>query len=149
VHQHRLALAQLPAAMEGEVRGVVVEDEPGSLLHRERLRQGERHRGIRRRAVCEAARGERHDPLARLEAGAISGGGHRARHLPAQDERQGRLLLVLAAREQQVPKRKPAGVHVDQDASARLRLRRVGHDLDGVRAGELLDLQGAHERGER
>jgi hypothetical protein len=144
VHEHRLALLQPAPAVQREVGGVVVHDEPGSLLHREGLREGNRHRRVGDGAVGEAAEGKRHDALARLESGTVGCRRDRAGHLRAQREGKVRLDLILPAGEQEIGEGEAAGVHVDHHTLAQVRLRRVLDHGHAVGSGELFDLQGAH-----
>ena len=99
--------------------------------------------GGRGRQLGVAARGQqRHDPVALLEP--VSGLGHRARHLAAQDERQLALGHVLVLALVGVAEVHARARHADQQLA--LAGDRVGHvgDPEHLGAAELGDLDGSH-----
>ena len=137
VHEHGLAVLHAPAQLQREVRGVVVEHQPGALRVVERA-EGERE-GLR----CDgnlgeaAERAERGDAIPRLDRRAVGSRAHDPRDLAAGDERQRRFHLVLAARLQELGERHPRRVHVDENARAgREHVRGLGLvELDELQPG--------------
>ena len=125
VHEHRLAGLHPSAAHEREVRGLVVDDHAGGDVERHVVRDREGDERRRERHLGEAAeRRRRGHALPLLQPAARRRGEHDARDLRARDERQVRLDLVLAARDQPVDEPGAGRVHLDQrEAVTGVRLR--------------------------
>ena len=131
-------------ARQGEMRGVVVHDEPGCRLDAQAVRDCEGERRLGDSDVRETAQhGEGHHPVAFLESGTLRRGTDPSRDLDTGHERQRRLHLIFAAGEQQIGKAHARGRNFDDDATGILRLV----DLDQMqtrRALEALNLLCAH-----
>jgi hypothetical protein len=153
VHEHRLALGQPAAQLQGEVRRVVVEDERGTLGEVELVGQRERQEVRCDGHLGEAAeRAECRHPVARRHRRAVGCAAHDPRDLAPLHERKGRLELVLAASLQDLGERHAGGVDVHDDARSRrehMRRLRLG-ELRGrqrpVRSLEVLDPHRSHGR---
>ena len=143
VHEHRLALAQVPAPGESEVDGQIVHRERGRSFERDPVRKREHHPRLGRHHLGKAAEpGEGGHALAGVEAGA---GGSRADDsgdLGTGHERQRRLHLVFAPALQHLRERDSGGVHVDDDVAVPDRLRDI-NNLDRARTVQSADLDRA------
>jgi hypothetical protein len=139
VHQQRLADAQVRPPVQPEPSGLVgdVEDGRAGVVQAGRRRQDVERVGdgeLRQRAVRQRRRA--HDPLAEARAlHALADRDDLAAQLEPRRERQRRLLLVGAARQQRIGEVEAGRPDVDQDLSGTRRgHRHLGqrHDVDGL-----------------